>query len=259
MTLSIEFIFSYENFYRASDIWDITCFSDYISKCNFDVLTDGFTGVIIEINKIKEYLDRASKQISFDIEIGLDEPNMRPSIRFFHLVDRAFARLVVSDLDCLISLRDKWLKNIIEHENFVHARIYNTRFDFLQNMTSIQSFEIEGIDHSQLPKKHNGLPTPLAEMTIDTSDNPGRWQFQSGYIEAVGAEMWLGKRFFELVNLPISTLKNAEWLDVDELENVVHLTAYDKPFDSAQGEQGEIQNRLHDLLFSQAKKIKILT
>lgn len=148
---------------------------------------------------------------------------------------------------------DKWLRNIIEHENFVHARIYNTRFDFLQNMTSLQSFELEGIDHSQLPKKHNGLPPPLAEMIVNISVNPRRWEFKSGYIEAVGAEMWLGKRFFELVNLPICTLKNVEWLHVDELENVVHLTAYDKPFDSAYGQQGEIQIRLRELLFSRTK------
>ena len=122
-------------------------------------------------------------------------------------------------------------------------------------MKDLQSYEILGIDHSHLPKKNNGMIPPFNAEIVDTSVNPGYWRFCKGYIEGIGSEMWLGKRFFEQVNLDPSEVLSCAWLETKQLENgVVYLKAYDTPFDSSEGEQAEMQFNLRELLFSKASK-----
>jgi hypothetical protein len=118
-------------------------------------------------------------------------------------------------------------------------------------MTSLQQFELAGIDHSQLPKKHNGWPAPLGKMIVDISNNPGRWEFRQGFEAAVGNEMWLGQRFFELTQLTPEQVENSEFKD-NAQAGIMHLLAHPTPFNSAVGLQGELQNTLWKLLYGNA-------
>ncbi|MBR9973688.1 hypothetical protein [Magnetospirillum sulfuroxidans] len=117
-------------------------------------------------------------------------------------------------------------------QGFRQAFIYDLDYDLWQNTSSIQSYQLKGRDYSHLPLRHNRLPPPLDEMEIDTRNNPGRYVFRQGYLEAVGSTMWLGDDFFKLVGAHRrDALLAADWADVrDVAPGVLRVQVAPEPF-----------------------------
>jgi hypothetical protein len=65
--------------------------------------------------------------------------------------------------------------------------------------------------------------------------------------------MWLGEQFFEKTGANKTRVMSADWLKTEEIGNTVKLIAADTPFVSAEGQSGELQNRLRTLLYSPRK------
>lgn len=96
--------------------------------------------------------------------------------------------------------------------------------------------------------RSNGLPPPLEQLVVDTSGNPGRRVLREGFVEAVGAVMWLGPSFWPATAAKKEALCAQEWLRCDELQGgVLRITAAGQPFTSA--DTGAVQEGLRVLLF----------
>ncbi len=72
---------------------------------------------------------------------------------------------------------------------------------------------------------------------------------RDGYIEGVSAEMWLGEPFWQYAECTKMDLLSQDWLYCEERPSHLYVRAWPEPFTSAEGEQGEIQRKLLDLLF----------
>lgn len=122
---------------------------------------------------------------------------------------------------------------ILGLEGFIQAWVSNVEYDFWQNATDPLEYEGVGRSLSGLPMKSNGLPPPLDQMEIDTSENPGRNVLRQGYIEAIGSTMWLGNLFWERVGVDrfsrISLLKN-EGFKVYEYDGFFKVVTSDEVF-----------------------------
>jgi hypothetical protein len=145
---------------------------------------------------------------------------------------------------------DDWAMPFISSENFVMAWAMNSEYNHWQNAYDPLQYTALGKSYAHLPMKSNGLPYPLEKQIIDTSRNPGRWIFRDGYIEAVGATMWLGEPFWQLAGMDKSSVVKADWLRVSNpIPSVTKVQAADKCFATADEESGQIQKRLRTLLF----------
>lgn len=252
MALSIEITLTYNAFEKAYELWDMAGFTDALIEfeglkkvCCNHALYD------IKIENLNRSLKNSKKYYRFNVEKPEREKNELVYIGYLNPSASNLGRLDILDFDNLIKNRDAWLKNIYSHESFIQCRVYNTEYSHIQNMESIQSYELKGLKHDHLPKINNEMPYPLNEDEVDTSGNPGYWTFRNGYLESVGSEMWLGKHFFNRVNLSVDDLKKVDWLELKELGNgVVYIKSYEYPFDNGEGEQKDIQDKLRCLLYS---------
>lgn len=139
--------------------------------------------------------------------------------------------------------------------NFIMAWVMNSVYDHWQNAHDPLQYTAVGKPYSHLPMKSNGLPYPLEKKIIDTSDNPGRWAFHYGYVEAVGATMWLGDHFFQLTGKDRSLVENANWLKISKpFPSVLKIQAAKTCFDSAEGISGKLQKNLRVLLYGESSE-----
>ena len=145
---------------------------------------------------------------------------------------------------------DDWVSGLIEDTSFVMAWVVDTDYNHWQNAVDPQEYEVVGKSFAHLPLRPNGMPYPLDRMEIDTSRNPGRRYFGAGYIEAVGATMWLGPSFWEVTGADKGKLENQGWLQrFEQMHNVIKIRAADDCFTTDEGESGKRQLRLRSVLF----------
>lgn len=142
---------------------------------------------------------------------------------------------------------DDWAGAFIGLEGFVMAWVYDTDYDRWQNMKDPGEYAANKKDCSQLPKKSNGLTYPFERQEIDIAKNPGRYEFRNGYIEAVGATMWLGELFWLLAATDKAALAAYGSTPVP---NVMKIAVAEKCFRSADGPEGALQAKLRSLLFA---------
>jgi hypothetical protein len=115
-----------------------------------------------------------------------------------------------------------WVNPFLVDDSFVQAWVSDVEYDYWQNAKDPLEYEAAGRSYTHLPTKSNGLAPPLEQIEIDTSNNPGRWSLQSGYVEAVGSVMWLGKSFWQSVGENRKdALLSASWLDAQPIANGV--------------------------------------
>jgi hypothetical protein len=70
---------------------------------------------------------------------------------------------------------------------------------------------------SGLKLKSNGQPYPSERVIVDTSENPGRWEFRQGYIEAIGSPMWIGENLWRPIgDNRENELRALDWLHLTE-------------------------------------------
>lgn len=117
---------------------------------------------------------------------------------------------VVADAElCYVEIEEKtpgaaidweqWVVPFVGSPHFVQAWIADAEYDKWQNAQDPLIYKAANRDYSSLPMRSNGLPPPVAQVVVDISQNPGRWEFRSGYIEAVGSVMWLSGLFWRYV------------------------------------------------------------
>lgn len=147
-----------------------------------------------------------------------------------------------------------WTEPFAHSETFRCARLYDHGYEYWQNTHDPLQYESVGRSYAGLPMKSNGLPFPLEQQIIDTSQNPGRRVLRDGYVEAVGSVMWLGEQFWPLTGARKQAVLAANWLQCEQLPNgVLRVQAADAPFTTAEGASGELQDRLRSLLFPQSQ------
>jgi len=142
------------------------------------------------------YLKKVEKQgkWSTSVEAG------GMSFRFGHVVALKHSFITIEEITAgsTLSWAD-WVEPFLAVDGFVQAWLSDVDYDYWQNAKDPLQYQALGRSYSNLPMKSNGLPPPLEQVEIDTSSNPGRWVLQSGHVEAIGATMWLGSSFWEIV------------------------------------------------------------
>ena len=140
----------------------------------------------------------------------------------------------------------RWCEPFALKRCFRQAYLHDGHYQYMQNNDYPEVLDKYGIPHAHLPRKKN----IAGQVILDTSHNPGRREIREGYEEAVAAMMWLGRPFWKLTGAGKREVMAQSWLTCRELPNgVLQVQAWPKPFTTAEGEEGEIQNRLRDLLF----------
>ncbi|OCR25647.1 hypothetical protein AFK24_07940 [Pseudomonas syringae] len=239
--VEIEVVFSERLRDCASVVWGSLI--QPLKKINESAVIDGFTGKRILLADVSDYLIK-NKCRSFFIELA------NGSVEFSYVADKAFYRLDIKHLANSIEVAQSLIEALIDESGFVQARIYDAEYDRWQNAESLTLFEVECVEHAHLPKKSNGLPFPLTQEIVDISKNPGRWVLRNGYIEAVGAFMWVSKSLLQVVGVDEKTLMDVDCFAVEDLGGGLKIAAYDQCFTSAVGEQAERQVLLRKFLFN---------
>jgi hypothetical protein len=145
---------------------------------------------------------------------------------------------------------DQWVSEFLTLPGFVMAWVVDSEYDHWQNAQDQLEYKAAGRSCADLALKSNGLPFPLEQQIIDTSSNPGRWIFCDGYIEAVGAVMWLGKLFWPLARADQRQVENLPWLRVSRVsQSVIRIQAAEQCFTTSDGSNGALQDDLRLLLF----------
>ena len=142
-----------------------------------------------------------------------------------------------------------WVEPFFSEDNFVQAWVSDSNYDYWQNASDPLQYQAAQRTYSHLRLKSNGLPPPLEQLEIDTSQNPGRWTLRSGYVEAIGARMWLGKPFWAYVGARRKlAILSSGWLTVEEFENgVVEVGASNRCF--CDDSTAVLQDRLRRVLY----------
>jgi hypothetical protein len=175
-----------------------------------------------------------------------------------HGFDLDMAPVTNSDLDIfsIVSQNpsriswDDWVTPFIDSPNFVMAWVVDCEYDEWQIAEDLMLYQTAGRPYDHLPLRSNGLPYPLEDTIVDISRNPGRWRHREGYIEAVGAEMWLGAPFWKMTGADQAHVESTRWLRVSRpAPSILKLEAADRPFTSAEGEPARLQEALRSLLY----------
>lgn len=124
---------------------------------------------------------------------------------------------------------------------------------FWQSAEDLLHYKVRGRPWKHLPMKSNGLPPPLERTIVDISHNPGRWVFRDGFIEAVGAVMWFGERFWQVSGASKQQVISAPWLQCAEIApGLVRVETATQCFSTDQGEDGDLQRKLRALFFTRS-------
>ena len=144
---------------------------------------------------------------------------------------------------------EKWAAPFIVSPHFVQAWIADVEYDKWQNTEDPLIYKAANRDYSSLPMRSNGLPPPVEQMVIDISQNPGRWEFRSGYIEAVGSIMWLSDLFWRYVGSNRKErLAEFSQAKTEQLtENVLRVEVSETSFKDQSTR--DLQDRLRNVLY----------
>ena len=107
----------------------------------------------------------------------------------------------------------------------------------ISNMIVQQATYLDALRQHHVPNRTN--------LHLAPCYNNGR----DGYIEGVSAEMWFGDSFWQYAKCTKLDLLSQDWLYCEERASHLYVRAWPEPFSSADGEQGEIQRRLLNMLF----------
>ncbi len=158
-------------------------------------------------------------------------------------------RLELDGVVASIEDADAWLSPLLADPRFIQARVYDKEYDFWQNAFDPLQYQSAGRSTAGLKMKSNGLPHPLTKDVVDTSSNPGRSELGNGFIESVGAVMWLGDGLWEALGKTVPNWFALPGLRVQSHRGSVRIQAADAAFTAADGAEGERQDALRALLF----------
>ncbi len=191
-----------------------------------------------------EGIIEASGRDHFSVEIGGAEITYGHAGSFGVSLIR-IDRAVTDETDA-----EAWLRPFLGSPAFLEARLYDREYDFWQNAEDPIEYEAKGRSYAHLPMRSNGAPPPLEQLVVDVSGNPGRRVLRQGFVEALGAVMWLGASFWPLTGAKKEAVCAQRWLRCEEFPGgVVRIKAAETPFSEGTGEPGQVQSRLRSLLF----------
>lgn len=169
--------------------------------------------------------------------------------QFATVANHKLTSLQISQPDTTIGW-DEWISDISNFDSFVMARTFDIDYEYWQNATSAEQYIAAGKSYKHLPLVPNGLPPPLNAMKIDISKNPGRSLLRDGYVEAVGARLWLGRRFWSLTGADIRKISELPCLHFETMSNgTSRIETNVESFTNDENGQGELQLKLRSLLF----------
>ena len=203
-----------------------------------------------EFDAVSDHVDNPSTE-HFGISDDRFEISFSPVSK--GSIDQLFVNALAEDF----VNHDVWIETLNQTSSLIQAFLFDHDYVHWQNAKDPLQYTAKGREYTHLPMRSNGLPPPLDQMEIDTSMNPGRWRFHDGYVEAVTSPIWLGHEFWSRAGVNKNdVLKSEIWTNVDELEGgLVRLQSMDNPFDSAKGQQSDIQNQVRMLLFSKHETV----
>jgi len=145
---------------------------------------------------------------------------------------------------------DEWADPFIRSTDFVMAWVADCEYEYWQNASDPLEYNVLGKSYAGLPMISNGLPYPLGQQIIDTSRNPGRRILRDGYIEVIGAVMWLGESFWQLSGADRKQVADAEWLRTsNSAPSFTKLQAAERCFTTVEEGSAAVQAKLRTLLF----------
>jgi hypothetical protein len=170
-----------------------------------------YEGKPISEKRVEERIRKNPKAISY-VEIGgvaVYGNNLTRSRQSFVIMEEKSPGAVSS--------WDQWVSPFLGWPNFVQAWVADVEYNHWQNAFDPIQFTTVGRDMSGLKMKSNGLPYPLEQQIVDTSENPGRWEFRKGYIEAIGSLMWIGENLWRAIGENREgELRALDWLHLTE-------------------------------------------
>ena len=143
----------------------------------------------------------------------------------------------------------RWVEPFLAAEGFAQAWVSDVEYDYWQNAKDPLQYEAAHRSYADLPARSNGLPAPLERLEIDVSRNPGRRVLRSGYVEAVGATMWLGRVFWHHVgDERRRALDHIPWIEVTPMPSgVLCVNVSVRPFSDET--TAEVQNKLREAIY----------
>lgn len=152
---------------------------------------------------------------------------------------------------------DDWATELIKLPRFVMAWVADIEYACWQSELDPETYEAVGRLHKHLPRLRTGAPVPLRQEVIDITRNPGRRINRDGYVEAVGATMWFGEPFWTVTGADRKQLEAMEELRISECGlGLIRVEAAGECFRAAEGAIGKLQEKLHSVLFPNAKLTK---
>lgn len=137
------------------------------------------------------------------------------------------------------------LVNLFEQrEDFFLARTYDRLYDYWQNMTDVRGLISLGLPTENIRFIHDNT---FNIDKIDISCNPGRRVLQVGYVEAIGAEMWLGANYH--LRFPELNQHLPDKFIFSSTNYITHITGDIPYFTRPVGEQQQMQDNLRKALF----------
>ncbi|REJ69526.1 MAG: hypothetical protein DWQ31_04190 [Planctomycetota bacterium] len=149
-----------------------------------------------------------------------------------------------------MQLWEPWVDQLTQSSGFISARLFDTEYELWQNARDPLQYEAAGRSYEGLPMKSNELPPPLDRQVIDTTHNPGRRELRNGYIEAIGAAMWISPIFVERTGVDLVAIDQLDGVDVAHgSSGIVKLTAGDRCFSQPDGKEAALQDALRQGLY----------
>jgi len=145
---------------------------------------------------------------------------------------------------------DEWATPFSRSPEFVMAWVADCEYEYWQNACDPLEYNVLGKSYAGLPMISNGLPYLLEQQIIDTSRNPGRRILRDGYIEVIGAVMWLGESFWQLSGADRKQVAEADWLRTsNSAPSITRLQAAERCFTTIEEGSAAVQAKLRTLLF----------
>ncbi len=189
MQEELRIIYKYKSIEECADIWIAICSvlkQENLLSEKYEIDDRGF-----------KTIDKIAKILNDETNFGIEDQLF--SFSFGGVAAAKLQQLIIS-LEQNIQINwDIWIEKLSKYGKFTYAWKYNANFSYWQNNDSIDSYKRHGLSYEHLPIKPSGQSLPFPQIVIDTSQNPGRQIFRTGYVEAVGSTMWLGDGFFELI------------------------------------------------------------
>ena len=216
--------------------------SEFLSDSNCLSTQYICNGKKVKVNRIEKTLDEIEFD-SYDIEGG------GLKIRHGMVSSHKYVFIKIINVEGFYLNWDDLILSISEEGDFILGFLEDVKYSYWQNAEDLLLYESENKSHDHLPKKPNGLPYPLEAEIVDISNNPGRRVHRNGYLEGVGATMWLGEHFWGLTGARKEEILASETLKIQKLKSILKIRAQEHNFTKDSGEELEKQKLLWNLLF----------